>query len=66
MEIQLSIDYISGMDDRGFNEIAVKIGFLKKEKLEEKTRVDDETAAKNEKLKELEKNMTLPSTHSDR
>lgn len=66
MAIQLSIDYISGMDDRGFNEIAVKTGFLKKEELEEKTRVDDETAAKNEKVKELEKNMTLPSTHSDR
>lgn len=53
MAIQISIDYLAGMTDRGFNELAVQTGFMKREDLT-KSRVDIETAlAENKKVQEL-------------
>lgn len=57
MAIQLSIDYLAGMTDRGFNELAIRTGYMKKEDLKS-DRVDPETALKeNKKVQELSRAM---------
>ena len=58
--IQLSIDDLSGMTDRGCNELAVRTGFMKKEDLSDKDRVDPNTAFENNsKIKQLAQDMTI-------
>lgn len=57
MAIQLSIDYLAGMTDRGFNELAIRTGYMKKEDLKS-DRVNPETALKeNKKVQELSRAM---------
>lgn len=53
MAIQISIDYLAGMTDRGFNELAIQTGHMKREDLT-KSRVDIDTAfAKDKKVQAL-------------
>ena len=66
MAIQLSIDYLSGMTDRGFNELAVRTGFMKKEDLSDKDRVDPKTAFENNaKIKQLAQDMAIGKNSGD-
>lgn len=60
MAIQLSVDYLAGMTDRGFNELAIRTGYMKRKELTDKTRVDQETAFQNdEKVKKLSQDMNI-------
>lgn len=66
MAIQLSIDYLSGMTDRGFNELAVRTGFMKKEDLSNRGRVDPKTAFENDaRIKQLAEDMTIGKNSGD-
>lgn len=57
MAVQLSIDYLAGMTDRGFNELAIQTGYMTKEDLQTE-RVDGNTALQqNKKVEELSRAM---------
>ena len=45
MAIQLSIDYISGMTDRSFNELAIRTGFMTHEQINEARRSNKPSAS---------------------
>lgn len=60
LAIQVATDYISGMSDTAFSELAVRTGVLTKEELENaKTRIPPEEAADNHVVAQLVKNMEL-------
>lgn len=57
MAVQLSIDYLAGMTDRAFNELAIQTGYMVKEDLQTE-RVDGNPALqRNKKVEELSKAM---------
>ena len=57
MAIQLSIDYLAGMSDRAFNELAIQTGYMTKEDLQTE-RVDGNLMLqRNKKVEELSKAM---------
>ena len=57
LAVQLSIDYLAGMTDRGFNELAIQTGYMTKEDLQTE-RVDGNTALQqNKKVEELSRAM---------
>lgn len=67
MAIQISIDYLAGMTDRGFNELAIRTGCMNRKELTDKTRVDQETALQNnEKVKQLSEAMSITANDESR
>lgn len=59
MAIQLAIDYLSGMTDKGFNELAVQTGYMRSDDLKTE-RVDASSALQeNEIVKKLVDDMRL-------
>lgn len=57
MAIQVSIDYLSGMSDNAFNELAIRTGCLDRRNIDETERVSKEDAENDEILANLAKNM---------
>lgn len=58
MAMQVATDYISGMSDNAFTELAIRTGVLSKEELEKTTtRIPPEEAADNHVVAELARNM---------
>ena len=67
MSIQIATDYISGMSDTAFTELALRTGVLSKEELEStQTRIPPEEAADNHVVSQLAKNMDLPDKNDGR
>lgn len=67
MAIQISIDYLAGMTDRGFNELAIRTGCMNRKELIDKVRVDQETALQNdEKIKQLSEAMSMTANNEAR
>ena len=67
MSIQIATDYISGMSDTAFTELALRTGVLSKEELEStQTRIPPEEAADNHVVSQLAKNMALPDKNDGR
>lgn len=64
MAIQTSIDYLSGMSDNAFNELAIRTGCLDRKDLEETARVTPEQAAQDEILVNLARDMKQNSGYS--
>lgn len=62
MAIQAATDYIAGMSDTAFSELAIRTGVLTREELEStRTRIPPEEAADNHVVAQLAKDMELPA-----
>lgn len=61
MAIQYAVDYISGMSDDAFNELAIQTGVMDRSTLIDAERIPPEEAQENRVVNSLIQNMVLPA-----
>lgn len=64
MAVQYAVDYISGMSDDAFNELAIRTGFMDRSRLTDAIRIPPEEAQENRVVNSLIQNMTMPGESS--